>query len=201
MQDFDAPSSKRVLAELAKEGAWNNLLKLARWRTGAEADAEDLVANALARVFDPDDMPWLPEKGGFYSHMGNVIRHVWGRHVRKVSVKREVIDTGIARDETMPSLEPAADEELHRQRTVALRRALVETVLETIGDKYPRVREVYKLSARGIDDPSEQAKELRCGPEEVYLAVKTLKRFVRAAHEKWEQEEERRMKELREKAS
>ena len=91
--------------------------------------------------------------------MGNVIRHVWGRHVRKVSVQREVIDTGIARDETTPSLEPAADEELHRQRTGFRRAPGGDGSGDDRRQASARVREVYELNARGINDQLEQAGE------------------------------------------
>lgn len=198
MQDFDAPSSKRVLAELAKEGAWENLMKLAGWWTKSEAEAEDLVADALGRVLDPDDMPWDPDRSGFFGYVGTVIRHVWGRHVRKARVQREVIDTGIAHDESVTHLEPMADDVLNEHRAVALRRFLAERVLDAIRDKHPRAVQVYELGARGIDEPSEQARMIGCPVEDVYVAMNTLRRFARAAYAEWEEQEERRMADLRE---
>ncbi|MBV9950165.1 MAG: hypothetical protein JOZ69_25215 [Myxococcales bacterium] len=58
MFDRDAPSTKRVFEELEDDELRNGLYCFARWQTWSAADAEDLVAEALMRVCDPEDKPW-----------------------------------------------------------------------------------------------------------------------------------------------
>jgi hypothetical protein len=66
--DPDAPSTRRVLAQLEKKDVRNNLMKLAKWRARSQHEAEDLVQEALLVVCDPEKKPW-PEGVGFLSHM------------------------------------------------------------------------------------------------------------------------------------
>jgi hypothetical protein len=58
MYDRDAPYSKRALAELEKPRVRGSLVQIAQWSTQSEADAEDLVSDALILVLDPEESPW-----------------------------------------------------------------------------------------------------------------------------------------------
>lgn len=64
MIDRDAPSTKAALAELDKPGVREKLVKFGMWRMRSEADAEDLLQQALAKVCDPGDSPWTPDSRG-----------------------------------------------------------------------------------------------------------------------------------------
>jgi DNA-directed RNA polymerase specialized sigma24 family protein len=199
--DVDAPSSLPVIDLLARPLVMQRLRVIARWSTGTDPEADDLVQEALVRVLDPDDVPWVPERGTFFTHMSFVMRQVWDRWMRRARAQREVLDSGLARDETVPSAESSADEALHDRRRVALWSSLAREVLAAIGERHPRVRQVYELAAGGIEDPAEQAEALHCHVEEIYLARKTLARHARAALEAWEQSEQRRMADAREAAT
>jgi DNA-directed RNA polymerase specialized sigma24 family protein len=198
--DFEAPSSKRVVKQLDTPGVRDRLVQIARWSARTESDPEDLVAEALLWVLDPDRMPWVPEKKTFLAHMAAVIHRVWSRQVDKERARQELLDSGFARDEYTPSPATAADDELDGRRTLALWHSLLEGVLAKIGDKHPLTRPICDLAARGVDEPAEQARILGCRVEEVYRALETLQYHGRQALEAWELAEQRRMNELREAA-
>src|SRR5271167_579094 len=80
--DRNAPSVKRVVAELEDPEVRAGLTRLSVQMTGSPADADDLAADALERVIDPDDSPW--EKRTFLTHMKFVMRQVWDQQRRAV---------------------------------------------------------------------------------------------------------------------
>jgi DNA-directed RNA polymerase specialized sigma24 family protein len=195
--DVDAPSSKLVLAQLSEPTVCARLLKIACWSTKSEADAEDLVADSLIRVLDPDDEPWMPTKCTFLTHMTFVIRRVWYRERRRRMVQREVVDNRIARDENTMSLDPSPDDEFERRRTTSIQRVLGERVLASIGDD-PIARRVFELGAEGLHEPLELAEHVPCTPEEVKFAVLRLKRHGAFVLHEWNEEERSRMATVRE---
>jgi hypothetical protein len=72
--DADAPTSVRALHELVREGKRAKLLRLAHGRTAAAADLVDRIAEAVARVCDPDRAPWDPSATSFVVHFARVMR-------------------------------------------------------------------------------------------------------------------------------
>jgi DNA-directed RNA polymerase specialized sigma24 family protein len=200
MYDADATSSRLAVAELSKPGVTKRLLKFAMWSTPSEAEAEDLIANTLLRVLDPQDAPWDPARGSFLKHMAYVMRQQWDRHVRKSMVQKEIVGTGLASDEHTVSREPPADDELDRRRSLAVLRTLGERLLVRVGDDV-RARQVFDLGAQGIHEQSEQAEVLACTSNEVKDAVLRLKYHARLVREEWTDSEERRMTALRENAT
>jgi hypothetical protein len=195
--DVHAPSSRLVVEAFGKPGVRDRLLLIAGWSTASAANAEDLVSEALARALDPDDAPWVPGKYTFLTHMTFVIRQTWAQSLRKASAQRELLDGGIAQDETTASPEPRADDELDRRRELARRKALLDEVVIALETEYPLVRAISELGARGIEEPAAQAKELARSVDEVYRAHETLNRHARRALADWDRSEERRMASVR----
>ena len=200
MYDADAISSRLAVAELSKPGVTKRLLKFAMWSTPSEAEAEDLIANTLLRVLDPQDAPWDPAHGSFLKHMAYVMRQQWDRHARRSMVRNEIVGTGLASDENTSSREPPADDELDRRRSLAVLRTLGERLLVRVGDDV-RARQVFDLGAKGVHEQGEQAAALACTASEVKDAVLRLKYHARLVREEWTDAEERRMTALREKAT
>ena len=196
--DSQAPSSQRALAELSKEKTRRHLVAIAKWSTGTDADAEDLVSNALLAVLDPEKAPWVSARRTFLTHMSYVMRHVWDEDMRRARVKQEHSDEDVTCDLKTVGKEPPADEELHRRRSLQVLRELGERLMAAIGDKYPIARKSYELGAAGIEDAEDQAGILGCSMEDIYHARDTLKRYAKQIREDYEQAEEHRMKELRE---
>jgi len=198
--DPKAPSSLLALAEFAKASVRKILFKIATWSTGgSEADAEDLIAAAMLLVLDPAMNPWV--RGTFLTHMSFVMRHVWNEEMRRARVKREIVDEDVTNDLRTLSKEPAADEELHRRRSLAVLRMLGEQLIREIGAKFPLAKRVYVLGAADIEDAEEQADIIGCTVEEVHEARRTLKHHAKRIRDEYDLAEERRMKELREKVS
>jgi DNA-directed RNA polymerase specialized sigma24 family protein len=191
--DADASSSLRVLVELERPTLRQRLHRIALWSTGSDAAAEDLVADALVRVLDPDDVPWIPEKGTFLAHMTFVMRQVWDRVMRKASAKREILHDGLAQDETFPSPAPSADDELDLRRALAIRRSLLDDVVAAIEHDHPLARPICELGAQGVEEPAEQALILDCPVQAIYDAFVILKRHARRAFDERDRTERRRM--------
>jgi DNA-directed RNA polymerase specialized sigma24 family protein len=196
--DRNAPSVKRVVAELEKPEVRMGLTRLSLRITGSPADADDLAADALERVIDPDDSPW--EKRTFLSHMKLAMRHIWDQQRRAVRFEREIPDEDVTRGKKGVGREPPADEELARRRQLAIFRQLAESVLGEIGDKHPLVRQCFALGCKGTDEPAEQARILGVTVDEVNQAHETLKYHARRVRAQWDLAEEKRMRELRAKA-
>jgi DNA-directed RNA polymerase specialized sigma24 family protein len=196
--DADAPSSRLALEQLEAPLTKERLFRIARGRTGTDADADDLVSTALMRLFDPEDAPWHPEQTPFLTHAAGVMRQTWHRMRRKVAHEREVPQGDVANDPVAQAHEPAADDELHRRRSVARWSKLLEKVLLKIGDKHPLAKRLVDLCVRGIEEPSEQAELLGCSVRDVELAHKTLRYHGRVALEERAAMENSRMQSLRE---
>jgi DNA-directed RNA polymerase specialized sigma24 family protein len=199
MYDAKAPSSLRVVAELAIPGVQKALLRLALKRTRNLAQAEDLVAEALMRVMAPDDLPWDDTKGSFLGHMARVMTHVRGRQLRAGSA-REVPDDGLAIDDRTLTREPAADVALERGRSLEALEELTTQLLEVAGERNPLARQCLELSMQGITEPEEQADVLACTVEEIYEANRFLKRHGERLRDEQEAAGRARMHALREAA-
>jgi len=196
--DPKAPTSQRALAELSKKATRGALIAIARWSTGSDADAEDLVSSAILAVLDPENAPWVSQKRTFLSHMSYLMRHVWDEDMRRARVKREVIDENVTSDLGTVGKEPPADDELHRRRSLRVLRELGEELMTAIGEQSPVARKCYQLGAAGVEDAKEQAGLIGCSIDAIYQARDTLKRHARRIRDEYDQAEERRMKDLRE---
>ena len=195
--DADAPSSRLAIEQIELPNVRERLFAYAKARTGSEADADDLVEEALLRVLDPDDAPWDPARGSFIPYVGYLMRQCWHGKLRKASTRREVLDGELDGSPLALSREPRTDVELDRRRTMAVWQSVLDEVLAKIGDKYPLARKVVDLASRGIDQPADQARMIPCRIEEVYRILETLQYHAQAVFEQRELAERRRMENLR----
>jgi DNA-directed RNA polymerase specialized sigma24 family protein len=205
--DLGAPSSQRAIIELEKPMMRKRLHEAALKRTESDAAAEDLIEDALVRVLDPDDLPWDHEKHTFEGHMRFAMKRTWADRLRQASVAREIPAGAVGYDEraegdddspdedkeARANADPRADDELDRRRALARRDALLEEVVASLEPEHPLVRPICELGGRGIDSPSEQARQLGCPVEAIYEAMATLKRHAQKALADWDRAERRRM--------
>jgi DNA-directed RNA polymerase specialized sigma24 family protein len=122
MFDPGAPSSVLAIAELNKPGTMHEIHGIALLRSGHEEDAKDLAMVSIARVLDPDDLPWHLGGHTFLVHMFSVVRQTWYRQRRKRSARSEVPDGGEAQDNTANDGE-LPDAEVARKREFETRRS------------------------------------------------------------------------------
>jgi hypothetical protein len=197
--DPDAPSTRRVLAEIEKKDVRNKLMKLAKWRARSQHEAEDLVQEALLVVCDPAKKPWR-EGVGFLSHMSRVMRDLWIEGWRSARALHEVIDPSLAHDDTTVDPVPLPDEALHYGRKLHWLRRLGERLMAVFGDDDPIATGSFRLTCEGIDDYEKQARLLQCTVDDIYDAQERLKDRGGRVREKYEKEEAARMADAREKA-
>ena len=171
MLDFKAPSSVKAIAALQEGSTRELLLKFGGTLCHSEADAEDLLMDAISRVCDPSDRPWDEARGTFRAHMRVVIRDL-ARDRRRIGAGRhEVLDEDEVRHARSPGqgsadlLSDAQDLDHLRRRGAILRARLADQ---------PRAVAVFDLTCAGIDAPSEIAERLGCTVEEVYAANRQI---------------------------
>jgi DNA-directed RNA polymerase specialized sigma24 family protein len=196
--DPNSPSSKRIFAELQNPQVRSSLLRYAAWRTDSQADAEDLLADAIERVCDPDRKPWDPAKASFFRHIRLVMDDIATVRARGGRARFEVVDSKLAHDEAMGDRAPLPDGALHEHRQLAWLRRLESILLGQVEGKDPIAASLLRAAQDGIEEPAEQAATIGCRVEEVYEALRRLKyRGARIKAEE-EQAEAQRMKETRE---
>jgi DNA-directed RNA polymerase specialized sigma24 family protein len=192
------PSASLVAIQLSKPDMGYRLRRIAMWSARAEADAEDLVNEALARVIDPKGSPWDPAKRTFLTHMAFVMKYVWGHDRRKARIRREIVDDDLARDPDRPDGQPRADDELERARSLFVLQQLGKR-LQADQAEDPLAAQVFDVGVEhGVHEPEELAQFLPNKVDEIKAALKRLKYRARQILDEWNASEERRMKELRE---
>jgi hypothetical protein len=196
--DPNAPSSIRAVAELKSDKTRSQLVRLGLQITGSEADADDLVGDALEQVIKPEASAGL--KWTFLTQLTFTMRKLWNQQRRAVRFEREFADEDVTHGKKGVSHEPPADEELDRRRTLAVRRKLGAQLIAEIRDKHPLAVGCYELAAKGIEERAEHARILGATIEDVDKAHEVLRYHGRRIREEWEVAEALRMKELRAKA-
>jgi hypothetical protein len=210
MYDPDAPSSKRALAEYRKPFVYERLIEKAKKITDSAGDAEPLLEDAMMLVLDPDKYPWNYREHPFLKHMGLVMRHVWDGWLRSARVRHELVTDDVLADKKTPTMErfigavsrePRADDELHRLRMLNLYRQLAEQLLgglDVTQRSHFVARRVLELGCQGIVGIKEQARLVPCSRDEVRAAHELLRYHGRRIRAEWDEKEQSRMKELRE---
>ncbi len=172
--DPKAPSSRSALEELAKVGVRMKLLLIARKQTRSDADAEDLIANALVLVCDADRAPWDPTAGAFIRHMAHVMRKRAIEDARTWSARKVVVDSALVDGAPVPDGAPLADEAIAGQESqVRLQRLAAALRARVAGDA--RALEVLDCAGQGFEGPADQAAQLGCPIAEIREARRRLK--------------------------
>jgi DNA-directed RNA polymerase specialized sigma24 family protein len=197
MYDRNAPSSMRVIELIKKREIRERLMRIAFKKTHERAAAEDLIAEALMHVMDPDDLPWA--KGTFLGHMGRVMQHVWGRQLRGMGAQ-EVPEDGIAIDQKTRSRESPADEAADRRASLQVLEAHATRLLAVCEERNPRAKQCLELIMQGCD-LDELAPIMGCSKEEVTVAHRFLKRNGALIRDEWLESERQRMQALRDRAT
>jgi DNA-directed RNA polymerase specialized sigma24 family protein len=166
--DFEAPSSLRAVAALREGRTLERLLRFACLVVESETDAEDLLADAIVLVCDPEGRPWEEGRGSFLTHMRIVIRDLARRERRSARTRREAPGMDIEELERLaPHPAPDAEGLLHDARELERLRRMGATVRERI-DRAERTAQVFDLACRGITRAADVATRLGCTVEEVY---------------------------------
>jgi DNA-directed RNA polymerase specialized sigma24 family protein len=198
--DFDAASTKLAIAEMQKRDVCTRVFKFATWRCQSEADAKDLLADALLLVYDPERKPWQPAKCSFFAHMRVVMDALASDQARSGHARFEVLDANLAVDDTTRDTQPLADQQLYDQRKLAWMRKLGVLLVAKVEKKHPLARQVFDHGSRGTEKPAELAQEIGCPVEEVYEAMELLKYHAKQILAEDQEAERRRMNEARRKA-
>jgi DNA-directed RNA polymerase specialized sigma24 family protein len=198
--DFSAPPSKRVVEALEEPRTRTLLHKFAVWLTHSEADAEDLVSDAIHVMCDPQDgRPWDPARGTLLAHARVVMVDLAKARRRRAATRREVPGDLLALAEEMPHAGPAPDEALSDARLRGRLERLGGRLRESIGH-LPRAVQVFDLGCQGVEKPDEQAHAIGCDVREVYEANRQIARHAARVLADEQKEEAARMNALREKA-
>ena len=173
MFDRNAPSSQRAIEEFRKEEVRASLYRYAAKRTQSLADAEDVLADALIRVLDPDDKPWDPAQRSFERHMRFLVRDVAIDRARSGYARFEVVDTSPG--EAAASPDPQADEIVAQEVDVAWQRRMGTLLLTRLDGRDDLAARVYRLACQGVETPADMARELGCPIEEIYEAMRRIR--------------------------
>jgi DNA-directed RNA polymerase specialized sigma24 family protein len=196
--NYSAPSCIAAIEAFRAGETAKLLLKFAGWFAASEADAEDLLSEAMVTVCDPDHgRPWDPARGSFLAHMRIVLRDLAKRERRSARPRREILDS--AMDETMEHAGPAPDEALHDARTAERLRRLGGILRQRISPS-PRALQVFDLGCEGVEGADELARALHCSVREVYVANRYIARHAAQVKAEDEAAQAARMKNLRDSA-
>ena len=198
MFDRNAQSSKEAFAELENKELRVKILRYALWRTGSEAEADDLIADAIECVCDPERKPWDRAKISFFHHIRNVMDDLATQRGRRGPKRFEVASDELDSVAADPVAAPLPEQALHAKRALAWLRKLGDRVRAAIGERDPLAAKVFDAACEGHEDPAEQAAAIGCTVEEVYEAHRRLRYRGAKVKEEAEAEEEARMKALRE---
>ena len=206
MYDPSAPSSLLAIAEYRKPEIARQLIRYARWRSGDDDEAKDLLADVLMRVCDPDDKPWDPHARTFFRHM----RHVMDDHAIKLSragpgrfeVSR-LQGKGDENDddvfERVVALVPGPDAQLNAGRRLAWLREMMDLLVARIGPRDPLSMRIWRLVCENRhDEPEEYAEALGVHVTEIYEALRRLRYHGAKIRAEWEAREKQRLARLRE---
>ena len=200
MFDSNSPLTKRAIAELTKREIYQKLFNYALWRAQSDADAKDLLADAIECVGDPDRRPWDPTKCSFFQHMRRVMDVLAIERARRGHGRFEVVSSSLASDEQTTDPAPAADEALDEARKVARLRRLGDRLLSKLEGKDTLAHRVYVAACEGAETAREQAEKAGCSVAEVYEAHRRLVYHGAQILDQEREAEAARMKALREEA-
>lgn len=205
MFDPSSPISQRVFAELEKEGVRKDIYRYARWRTKDYDEANDLVADAIELICDPDKkQAWDPEKRSLFRHMRRVMDDMAITHARIGAGRFEINETKLVAKTGDPEAMPDAadegdlpDERTQTKRDLAWLRELAAILLQRMSDRGDKTAIAVYEAACIYEEPAEQARHLGIPVAEVYEAHRRLRFHGLIVKAEWEQAERERMAALR----
>jgi DNA-directed RNA polymerase specialized sigma24 family protein len=196
------PSLERAREVLEKPETRRKLVTFASWRTHNGPDADDLLQEALAKVFDPDDSPWDPDGSkSFVLHVGSIINRLASHEWTSARVQHEVVDSRLASDKTTVDPSPLADAALAQHQESAELHRLGELLLAELGDGDTVATKVLLAAREGYETPAELAEKIERPVEEVYDAIRRLKYHGHQVLLRERAAEASRLSERRDKAS
>ena len=165
-----------VQAELANGQLRAKLIKLAMWRTRSLPVAEDLVQSALAHAVDPDGRPWDPKgRVSLFSHVGSIMNGLAMNASRSFHTLREVVDSGLARNEEVVDTRPLADEALAERENREFLRRVGDALQGELEASDPLAAAVLRASASGLERFAEIASAVPCDVDQVEPALKRIR--------------------------
>jgi hypothetical protein len=191
MVEPKAASTVDAEAALREPGVWDKLYGFARMRCWRDEDAEDLLSEALSRVFDPADMPWKPSERPFVRHVGAVIRLLAKTRNRRLSTRNEIYDGGEA-EESRAADQDGPEEAVSRTREVDTERSLFGRLQVAMHDD-PDALAYLDLVLKVDLEPVKQPAALGWTPERWRSVVKRVTYRARIIKSEWLASEERRM--------
>lgn len=204
--DKDAPSTRLVFAELAKKGVREDLLRYAKWRTRDDDEAEDLVADALVVVCDPDrNKTWDPAKRSFFRHMRRIMDDLAIEAERGGEGRFEINETTLIGKTGDPEAFPDArdeqiegpDDQVAGSREMAWLRELGAILLERMREHGDEKAIAVYHAACIHEEPSEQAQHLGVPVAEVYEAHRRLRHNGLQVKAEWHKAEALRMEQAK----
>lgn len=198
MIDGSAASSARAREELEKPGLHDRLVRVAFWSTRDLERARDLVSDTIARVLDPDGLPW-DGRGSFASFMALSMHHVHDDQQRRRSAHEIARDAAVIGKITRSAL-PLAEELIDEKRDLERMTMLHQRLLSLLEKEDPALRRCFEMK---VDQASseEQAAKLGWTIEQVYEAHRTIGRRARRLHDEWTAEQDDRLRILRQGAA
>ena len=194
--DFHASSSERAVAELRKDDVRAHLVRFAAWRCASVDGANDLVADAMLLVCDPERKPWDPAKGSFARHVRLVIEDLVVERARTGPGRFESPEDGLPEQESTPDGARSPEDALRSERELEWMRELAERTLGRTERTYPHARAIFGRLSQGFDRPSEWVHEIGCPLEQAYATIEALKRHGRQVRADWERSERARMRNI-----
>ena len=173
MFEADAPSTQRVVAELKIGPVRQRIDEIAARLSGSYADADDLVANALVLVCDPDRSPWDPSQGSLAKHVGFIMRDLWIAQNRRARTRREVVDSEVAHEAPTRNA-TSVDEALAEHETrVRMKRLGLELRAGLVADD-PIALKVFDEISAGSEGLDAIARAIGCAVKDVEKALRRI---------------------------
>lgn len=196
--DFGAPDSVRALEKLQRGKCRTLLLQFGTCCTGSDADAEDLLSDAMQSICDPEEgRPWDAARGSFLTHARIVMRDLARRARRSARARREVLDGRLAFDETTGDEGDLADAALEQARELERDRRLGGLLGQRLD---PMALRVFGHRCQGKDDCAELAIVCQCSVEDVYDANQRIAYHAGRILAEEREAEAAKMKDLQEQA-
>ena len=141
-----------------------------RGSPGSLADAEDLAAEAIRRLFDSQYVAWDPTREpDLMRHLGSTINGLLSNELRAARVK---VEQSLSVPSVLRSAEQAAAEDPQLDGAADCRRAM--SLLETRVANDEVISQVLLLEEEGVTKPAVQAAQLHLEVDVIYKARRRL---------------------------